>query len=466
MANLRNFCRSLDRQVADLERETRTAVISSRRGPYASNAADQLREEAVALSRDIENSLGTVVEERNNMASFLDEMKVQFGEIVAKQLKMEDFMGQYGFKPKTPVNIDELLNWEAPPPSVTPAAAAEFDEELIEDVEEPDLSPGETDTIKPVKEMKTSAKTPSVKLKSPSTSDSPNFFEVGLSSLAMEMYVGKSTKSKKAPQEETQQAGTVPQISTFTSQANADDAHLLNPQSRTAASFICNDSLYAASPVLRLSSKLTKQPDLSNVSNTDTVDITPGLPSRKKANTQVLPVNDTTTATPNLSVLHWQQSSTASPDLPSVRQQPVRSGQFTPQLSRLPPANSDTPELPDLQTVDIRKLMSGSSHPAPAKTATDTPEEPQLTCQYVRQEHLVTKNRDTPEEPQLTCQYVKQDHFVSKNTDTPEEPQLTTQYSYPTTSTRTGRTTPDLPIIQKDVLKSPETPVLSYHSWK
>ena len=139
---------------------------------------------------------------------------------------------------------------------------------------------------------------------------------------------------------------------------------------------------------------------------------------------------------------------------------------FTPQLSRLPPANSDTPELPDLQTVDIRKLMSGSSHPAPAKTATDTPEEPQLTCQNVRQEHLGTKNRDTPEEPQLTCQYVRQDHIVSKNTDTPEEPQLTNQYSYPTTSTRTGRTTPDLPIIQKDMLKSPETPVLSYHSWK
>jgi len=465
MLSLKNFCKSLDRQVADLERETRTAVISSRRGPYASNAADQLREEAVSLSRDIENSLGTVVEERNNMASFLDEMKVQFGEIVAKQLKMEDFMGQYGFKPKTPVNIDELLNWEAPPPSETPAAAAEFDEELIEDVEEPNLLISETDTIEPGKEVKTATKTPSVKIKSASTSDSPNFFEVGLSSLAMELYVGKSTKSKKVQQEDTQQAGTASKASTCTSQAVVDDV-LPTPQSRTAASLICNDSMYAASPVLRLSSKLTKQPDLSNMSTTDTVDITPGLPSRKKTNTQVLPVNDLTAAVPDLSVLHWQQSSTASPDLPSFRQ-PARSEQITPQISRLPPASCDTPELPDLQTVDIRKLVAGSYLPASTATARDnTPEEPQLTCQYVKQEHFVTKNTDTPEEPQLTCQYIKQEHFVSKNTETPEEPQLTTQYRYPTTNTRTGRTTPDLPLVQKDLLKSPETPVLSYHSWK
>jgi len=448
MASLKSFCKSLDRQVADLERETKTAVISSKRGPYASNAADQLREEAVALSKDVENSLATVVEERNNMASFLDEMKVQFGEIVAKQLRMEEFMSQYGFKSKTPVNVDELLNWEGTNISLTPAAAAEFEEELIEDVEEPDLSLSETDTMKTIKEVEPATNTPPVKLSSSSTSDYLHGIKVGLSSLAMELYVGKSTKSKKTNHEDMKQAGTsTSQISSSTADAGVDVLQI--PQSSTAASLICDESMYAASPVLRLSSKLTKQPDLSNVSTTDTADITPGLPSRKKVNTDVHPLTNTTTATPNLSVLHWQQSSTASPDLPSVRL-PVRSGQSTPHLPRIAPASCDTPELPDLQTVDIRKLLAGSSLPASTSSATardNTPEEPQLTTQYKQHSFLTSKNTETPEEPQLTCQ-------------------LSTQSSYPMISTTTGRSTPDLAVTQRDLLKSPETPVLSFHSWK
>merc|ERR1719317_133557 len=317
-------------------------------------------------------------------------------------------MSQYGFKSKTPVNVDELLNWEGTNLSVTPAAAAEFEEELIEDVEEPDLSPSETtDIIKTVKEVEPATNTPSVKPLSSSTSDSPNFFEVGLSSLAMELYVGKSTKCKKINHEDMKQAGTsVSQISSSIADAGADVLQI--PQPSTAASLICDESMYAASPVLRLSSKLTKQPDLSNVSTTDTADITPGLPSRKKANTEVHPLTNTTAATPNLSVLHWQQSSTASPDLPSVRL-PVRSGQSTPHLPRIAPASCDTPELPDLQTVDIRKLLAGSSLPASSSSA--------------------TARDNTPEEPQLTCQ-------------------LSTQSSYPITSSNTGRSTPDLALSQ------------------
>merc|ERR1719317_1154520 len=160
-------------------------------------------------------------------------------------------MSQYGFKSKTPVNVDELLNWEGTNLSVTPAAAAEFEEELIEDVEEPDLSASETtDIIKTVKEVEPATNTPSVKPLSSSTSDSPKFFEVGLSSLAMELYVGKSTKSKKSNNEGMQQSGTfcqgessVSQISSSTSKAAADVLQI--PQSSTAASLICNESMYA-----------------------------------------------------------------------------------------------------------------------------------------------------------------------------------------------------------------------------
>jgi len=417
MASLTSFCKSLDRQVADLERETRTAVMITNRGPYASNAADQLREEAVALSRDIENSLATVVEEKNNMVSFLDEMKVQFGEIVTEQMKMEEFMSQYGYKAKTPVDIEELLNWEPPTLSVTPAAAAEFTEELIEDVEQPDLSPSETDVVKSVREVKPMTNSSHARKKPLSTCDSPNFFEVGLSSLAMELYVGKSTQSKEA--QKTQE---------------------LMPASNYP-SMINEENTYSASPVLRLSSKLTEQPDLSNMSSlssSSSNDITPGLPSKKKANIPVPTMNDA----PNLSILYQQQSSTASPDLPSAR-----SCQATPHLQRLPPASNDTPKLPELETVDIRKLLAESSVPA----------------------HANTNTKDyTPEEPQLTCKYIKQVHSSNKNTDTPEEPQLTSQYQdyLPSTVTLTGRSTPDLPTISSILPKSPETPVLSYNSLK
>merc|ERR1719449_260310 len=227
------------------------------------------------------------------------------------------------------------------------------------------------------------------------------------------------------------------QISSSTADAAADVLQIPQASIAASASLICDESMYAASPVLRLSSKLTKQPDLSNVSTTDTADITPGLPSRKKVNTAVHPLTNTTTATPNLSVLHWQQSSTASPDLPSVRL-PVRSGQSTPHLPRITPASCDTPELPDLQTVDIRKLLAGSSLPASTSSATardNTPEEPQLTTQYKQHSFLTTKNTETPEEPQLTCQ-------------------LSTQSSYPITNSNTGRSTPDLPVTQRDLLKS------------
>merc|ERR1712130_1072177 len=253
-------------------------------------------------------------------------------------------------------------------------------EELIEDVEQPDLSPSETDVVKSVREVKPMTNSSHARKKPLSTCDSPNFFEVGLSSLAMELYVGKSTQSKEA--QKTQE---------------------LMPESNYP-SMINEENTYSASPVLRLSSKLTEQPDLS--------------------------------------ILYQQQSSTASPDLPSAR-----SCQATPHLQRLPPASNDTPKLPELETVDIRKLLAESSVPA----------------------HANTNTKDyTPEEPQLTCKYIKQVHSSNKNTDTPEEPQLTSQYQdyLPSTLTLTGRSTSDLPTISSILPKSPETPVLSYNSWK
>jgi len=437
MASMKSFCKSMDRQVADMERETRAAIIT-KRGPYASNAADKLREEAIALSKDIDNSLAVVVEEKNNMSSFLDEMKLQFGEIVKDTLKMEDFMGQYGFKSKTPVNIEEILNWDPPVPTVTPAAAAEFCEELLEDVEEPDLAGNETDVITS-EEGRPLTKTPPVQPKPSSTSDSPNFFEVGLSSLAMELYVGKSTKSKKA--EQTQNPSTVTVKAPSVQQTTAAPGHVTTLQVNAVDS-LCDDSLFAASPVLRLSSKLTQQQDMSNMSNistTDSVDITPGLPSRKKASVPLSSLSAMTAgATPELPDLHWQQSSTASPDLPAVKL-PVRQGHAA--LRPLLTASSDSPTLPDLQTVDLRKLLAGSQRVCGTAARGLTPESPQVTTLLTR--GGATSKNDTPEEPKLISP-----SRYPPNTDTPESPQLTSQFMQG--KGRRGRS------------ESPETPVLSY----
>ena len=464
-----------------------------------------MKEEAAALSRDIENSLGAVVEEKNHMASFLDEMRVQFGEIVAETLKMEEFMGQYGFKSKNPVSLEEMLNWEAPVEMVTPAAAAEFGEELIENVEEPDLSIHETDTITSITDVKTKAKTPPVQQKSVS-SDSPNFFDVGLSNLAMELYVGKSMKSNqprprqdappvKAPSPKNAKLeASVSSVSISNiPEASASPAGIL--KTKSALDFICNDSMYAASPVLRLSSKLTQQSDLSNMSNMsntsamDSVDITPGLPSRKKASAPVSSLPDTPPTarhaavpaiivdddTPNLPELqtvnfakfNWQQSSSASPDLPAVRlqsNQAARPSYTTPDLPRLPPASCDTPELPDLQTMDIRKLVRDSAAPVPRMMPADpvltnngresTPEEPQLTGHYNQLKylttHLAATKSNTPEDPHLTTTtYNYQPHlanaFPLPKKGTPELPELSIMQERP------------------DRAKSPETPVLSFN---
>eukprot|EP00090_Calanus_glacialis_P003896 TRINITY_DN12927_c0_g1_i1.p1 TRINITY_DN12927_c0_g1~~TRINITY_DN12927_c0_g1_i1.p1 ORF type:complete len:535 (-),score=193.72 TRINITY_DN12927_c0_g1_i1:183-1688(-) len=498
----------MDRQVADLERETRTAVLTAK-GPYASNAADQVRDEAAALSREIENSLGTVVEEKNNMASFLDEMRVQFGEIVTETLKMEEFMGQYGFKSNTPVNLDDMLNWDAPEESLAPAAASEFGEELIENVEEPaDMSIHETDTITSMPVANPKSKTPLVQPAKPSTSDSPNFFDVGLSSLAMELYIGKSVKpNQPKPRHEAPTANAAnPEVHPKHKSSSgalllpnsyvnkASPARMLRPQPLSAADFIQDDSIYAASPVLRLSSKLTQQSDLSNMSNMsnmsamDSVDITPGLPSRKKHSAPVPSPPDTPITarlasvpadidsphlpelqTVNFAHFNWQQSSSASPDLPVKLQYkpPARPTQATPELPRMPP-NCDTPELPDLQTMDIRKLVKDSAPVRMVPTA-----EPSLLTREIMSN---VSRENTPEEPQLTGHYNQlkhlNTHLTSMKENTPEEPQLTSQYNYQphlaNASPLPKKNTPELPelsIMQERPARtqSPETPVLSFN---
>jgi len=499
MSSLQSLCRSVDKQVADLERETRTAVLVSK-GPYASNAADQLRDEAAALNREIENSLGTVVEERNNMTSFLEEMRVQFGEIVSETLKMEEFMGQYGFKSKTPVNLEDILNWDVPQEStLTPPAAAEFGKEVLENIDTADTSVHDTDTMIAVPMSKPKSKTPPAQTK-PAVTDSPNFFDVGLSNLAMELYAGKSVRSNQ-PRPKPDQP--LPRQDQLPNKAPSPQVYL-KPQPQNASAYIQDDSMYAASPVLRLSSKLTKQTDLSNMSNmsnmstldTVDVDITPGLPSRKKSSarpanlpdtpvtarlstvTATAPENDTPVMpelqTVNFATFNWQQSSSASPDLQSIKPKSQPPGRpSTPDLpmSNLP--TSDTPELPDLQTMDIRKLVLDSK-PARRITPTEpslhtrgmmcevvkenTPEEPQLTGHYNQYKHLTTTEKEnTPEEPQLTGHYHLHHH----------QPHLSAAFPLP------KKNTPELPelsILQNrqertgtSKTKSPETPVLSFN---
>eukprot|EP00092_Neocalanus_flemingeri_P021748 GFUD01023591.1.p1 GENE.GFUD01023591.1~~GFUD01023591.1.p1 ORF type:complete len:592 (+),score=179.14 GFUD01023591.1:44-1819(+) len=578
MASLQSLCKNVDRQVADLERDTRSAVLATK-GPYASNAADQLRDEAAALASEIEHTIGTVSEEKNNMASFLDEMKVQFGDIVADTLEMEEFMGQYGYVPKTPVILEDILNWDVPQESsVTPAAAGEFVDEALENIEAEDTSVHETDTVTAVTVAKPKSRTPPVQQKS-SGSESPNFFDVGLSSLAMELFTGKSVRSNQPKVEQPQPRREPPPAIGQSQQANLkvqhrqerqsvqpisasayiqDDSmyqaspvmklssHLtktskvsnmsrqfskssldnilrannpqhrqepqsttvlspqvhLKPQPHTASDYIEDDSMYAASPALRLSSKLIKQTDLSNMSNVsnmstlDSVDITPGLPSRKKASAPAANLPDspgtpitakhafinamnTENDTPvmpelqtcNFASFNWQQSSSASPDLPVVKSQSrptvTLSRPITPDLPISNLASSDTPELPDLQTMDIRKLVLESK---PMRRV--TPTEPSL---LTRDQMCQAAKENTPEEPQLTGHYNQLKHLSTQLTtekeNTPEEPHLHYQPHLANAFPLPKKNTPELPELsilqdrQSRVVSSdsPKTPVLSFN---
>tara|TARA_Y100001956_G_scaffold11220_1_gene10053 strand:- start:328 stop:1134 length:807 start_codon:yes stop_codon:yes gene_type:complete len=170
-------------------------------------AADKWRDEVLELKSEISTKLATVTEDRKNFSSFLSGVNDELRRLLENTVKCQDYMAQYGYKPKV-IDTEALLDWSPKQPET------EEDPEEVEqicDVAPPAASEFEEDSIKtePIKEqddpMPASAmkKTPhrlqeSSKKPLSSSQDSPNIFDIGLSKYGMSLLLGKDI-SKPTP---------------------------------------------------------------------------------------------------------------------------------------------------------------------------------------------------------------------------------------------------------------------------
>ena len=170
-------------------------------------AADKWRDEVLELKSEISTKLATVTEDRKNFSSFLSGVNDELRRLLENTVKCQDYMAQYGYKPKV-IDTEALLDWSPKQPET------EEDPEEVEqicDVAPPAASEFEEDSIKtePIKEqddpMPASAmkKTPhrlqeSSKKPLSSSQDSPNIFDIGLSKYGMSLLLGKAI-SKPTP---------------------------------------------------------------------------------------------------------------------------------------------------------------------------------------------------------------------------------------------------------------------------
>jgi len=417
MKSLISMCKSLDKEVFDLEMDIKTAVSSSK-GQYASNAADLLKAEADLLCRNIKETSAVVTEEKSNLESFMEEMHARFTDIVNETVKIEEYMSQYGYKPR--IDKYAILNDNHPVESYAPGAASEFSDVAENSTTEDDEN---------LDEPRGTVTNPAVSsLPRNLSCDSPNFFEIGLSSMTMEAFCGKSKLkvSKPSPEQsnkllyegdDSYSASPALKISTKYSDISDKTAVVqsnLVPSINVAG--CTSDESYVASPVMRLSSKFTTLPDLSDTSSHNS---TSDESMSKDCGGLGLNTDNSSSAQSFVN-FNKMQSSSASPCLPSSKLSTRHcvSENVRPNL-HLNTMDTGSPEPPELQTIDLRKLVKNSEPVRMTPNMEEslvkevTPEVPELS--YNPKSFSVTKE-ETPEIPELTCLSFRED---AKSPETP-----------------------------------------------
>ena len=214
--------------------------------------------------------MNTVAESRNNMESFLGEMKTSLRSVMEDTAKMQEFMAQYGYKPQE-MDIEAMLDWdeeieEDPLPQMAPAEVEE--EELLEDIAPPNASEFGESTEQRDSETARKSSVEEEKAAVVKTSiESPSIFDIGLSKYGMSLVLGKDLpKSVTKQQPASRSPELTPKI--LFSKPRTD-----SPRSPAIPNLtsILNESKYEGSPVL----KLNTRPFNANIDDS-TVDITPG----------------------------------------------------------------------------------------------------------------------------------------------------------------------------------------------
>jgi len=369
MGSLKALGKNVDTRLRNLEAETEI-VPPVRRG-HGAPASQALLEETQEMNRKIAALRLDVRDQMDNNENFLDMMRCQMKEVAGKTFVCENFMKQYGWEDKRPIDhIESYLDWSkepqacpSPQPDETPASAEEFQQ-----VEDAGSAVGGAD-------IKAEAEAQTVKMED----SPPSIFSLGLSKSTMKMIM-----DRKKSQAGGALAPAVPQMDPNRGCAASPPSspltipspqNLLQPKdaSQQVKLELCN------SPSLVLSSKLpafaSMQSDSLSQSQVlmESMEISPGLPRRR--------------ATPTVP---------EEPE-PTLLLPPTLSSERMQAIARC----AESPETPTLQTMDLRKLLANTKAQEEPKR---TPEEPILTSYHVRPPSALSSspaNQVTPEMPDL-----------------------------------------------------------------
>jgi len=365
MAELKSVCRTVEKEVEKLEQETRTVASTMAMGGGPGRAGEQLRQDTLELQESMRSVRATVAEQSNDLASFLEEMHSSAKEFLDEVGQAEEFMSQYGYRPATRMDTELLLDWGRQPAPVAtvdtaPPAASEFCEEAAE---------GEC----PAPALLSPAPAPVL------STDSPTIFDIGLSKQSLNLMLQNKPRLEGAAVN-TAITAKFDTASHTEKSVNQNHDRLVDDGKKRLAALtppapdFLEDSQFAASPVLKLSSKLRPalESSMSITLGEEEIDITEGITNQRRTADSKLPL--------------------ASPG-----------------RAPLPALPLDSPELPELLTMDVRKLLNGAGRRI-------TPTEPVL----LGGAGLTRARRDTPEMPELS--FLKEGSKPASIT--PEMPEL------------------------------------------
>jgi len=227
---------------------------------------------------------------------------------------------------------------------------------------------------------------------------SPSVFDIGLSKYGMNALLGKSTSKPSViklnhPPDRLESEET-PRI---------DREYLLPSSSVAGLPSLLDESKYESSPVLKLNFRSLPPVSIDE----STIDITPGLTSKRK--TQPMRPQVTVTNTPE------------TPELETVNIKDILKGSknIYPKSHVKPAASNITPEMPHLETKTTILGNSTSTctnqSPMVSKTIVNksgTPETPEFTSDYMKilmaaRNKAKVQSRPTPEFPDLN--YLKKE---------------------------------------------------------
>jgi len=388
MADMTALCKNLEKKVSDLELETRAILNCNRAG--GNGAADEWLQEVKGLHSEIDITLSTVVEERSNMESFLGEMNSELRRVMGETTRMQNFMAQYGYKAEE-LDIEAMLDWEEaieeePVPEVKQVPAV-YEEELLSDIAPPNAS--EFEEITDRLHFGTAHKSPDITkkeedgLKKSSVVDSPSIFDIGLSKYGMSLVLGKDL-AKSVTKQQAAASRSPEMIPNFAISKPRTES----PRSPAIPNLtsILEESKYDSSPVLKLNTIAFPR----NIDDS-AVDITPGLPARKKPLSGRRAVIEDVT-----------------PELPTLASNIAREN-FKPQAGAAFSSLGDSPEMPEFTSNFVKALAIGGKERAQLKPSRPTPEFPELSILTSNVQN-VTQTK-TPDSPELTTVYKSMRNF-------------------------------------------------------